>query len=140
MSVTHLSTEYLVTKASEESQLAKEEIVSLLALEDPAGMACLFRAADRVRRLEVLAEDILLLKRLDVAMAGIGPFIPNPHTPLGGASRHHRDDLEISCRGQTSHTGGDASGNDRHRNLRPIRASEGSHGRGQCGHAQCHPA
>lgn len=36
---------------------------------------------------EMMAEDILLLRDLDVDMAGIGPFIPNPETPLGGASR-----------------------------------------------------
>ncbi|WP_027717495.1 [FeFe] hydrogenase H-cluster radical SAM maturase HydE [Desulfovirgula thermocuniculi] len=34
--------------------------------------------------LETLAEDILLLKELDVEMAGIGPFIPHPQTPLAG--------------------------------------------------------
>ncbi len=36
-----------------------------------------------------LAEDILLLKRLDIEMAGFGPFIPHPDTPLasrGGGS------------------------------------------------------
>lgn len=33
--------------------------------------------------LQTLAEDILLLRRLEVEMAGIGPFIPNPQTPLG---------------------------------------------------------
>lgn len=32
---------------------------------------------------EDLVEDILLMKRLDVDMAGIGPFIPHPDTPLG---------------------------------------------------------
>ena len=32
---------------------------------------------------EVLARDILLLKRLEVEMAGIGPFIPSRGTPLG---------------------------------------------------------
>lgn len=32
--------------------------------------------------LEMLAEDILLLQSLDVDMAGIGPFIPHPQTPL----------------------------------------------------------
>lgn len=32
---------------------------------------------------EMLAEDLLLLRELDVDMAGIGPFIPNPRTPLG---------------------------------------------------------
>jgi biotin synthase len=30
-----------------------------------------------------LADDILLMKELDVEMAGIGPFIPHPDTPLG---------------------------------------------------------
>jgi biotin synthase len=30
-----------------------------------------------------LANDILLMKELDVEMAGIGPFIPHPDTPLG---------------------------------------------------------
>ena len=33
-----------------------------------------------------LADDILLLKRLDVEMAGIGPFIPNGDTPLAGCT------------------------------------------------------
>lgn len=32
--------------------------------------------------LEVIAEDILLLKELECDMAGIGPFIPHPQTPL----------------------------------------------------------
>ncbi len=30
-----------------------------------------------------IAGDLLLMKELDVHMAGIGPFIPNPSTPLG---------------------------------------------------------
>lgn len=30
-----------------------------------------------------LADDIFLMKKLDVDMAGIGPFIPHPDTPLG---------------------------------------------------------
>ena len=34
--------------------------------------------------LSMLAQDILLLRDLEVDMAGIGPFIPNPETPLGG--------------------------------------------------------
>jgi biotin synthase len=33
---------------------------------------------------ETLADDILLMKEMDVEMAGIGPFIPNGDTPLGG--------------------------------------------------------
>ena len=35
---------------------------------------------------ETLAEDILLLKELDVEMAGIGPFIPHHQTPLKDCS------------------------------------------------------
>lgn len=34
------------------------------------------------QNLETLAEDILLLKELDVEMAGIGPFLPHQQTPL----------------------------------------------------------
>jgi len=34
---------------------------------------------------QMMAKDILLLRDLDVDMAGIGPFIPNPDTPLGEA-------------------------------------------------------
>ena len=32
-----------------------------------------------------LADDIVLLQELDVEMAGIGPFLPHPQTPLAGA-------------------------------------------------------
>ncbi|MBP3383845.1 MAG: [FeFe] hydrogenase H-cluster radical SAM maturase HydE [Firmicutes bacterium] len=32
--------------------------------------------------LETIAEDLLLLKKLNCRMAGIGPFIPHPETPL----------------------------------------------------------
>ena len=32
--------------------------------------------------LESLADDLLFFKQLSVDMAGIGPFIPHPHTPL----------------------------------------------------------
>lgn len=35
--------------------------------------------------LETLADDILLMRDLEVEMAGIGPFIPNKQTPLGDA-------------------------------------------------------
>jgi len=34
--------------------------------------------------LKILADDLLLLRDLEVEMAGIGPFIPHPQTPLGG--------------------------------------------------------
>ncbi|MCQ4638329.1 [FeFe] hydrogenase H-cluster radical SAM maturase HydE [Anaerovorax odorimutans] len=33
--------------------------------------------------LETIADDLLLLQKLHCAMAGIGPFIPHPDTPLG---------------------------------------------------------
>ena len=36
--------------------------------------------------IEDIARDILFLKKLDVDMAGIGPFIPHKGTPLGDAS------------------------------------------------------
>lgn len=35
---------------------------------------------------ESIAEDLLFLKKLDVDMAGIGPFIPHPETPLKNAA------------------------------------------------------
>ena len=35
--------------------------------------------------IEMMARDILLLRELEVDMAGIGPFIPHPDTPLGGS-------------------------------------------------------
>ncbi len=35
--------------------------------------------------LESMADDILLFKKLDLDMVGIGPFIANPDTPLAGA-------------------------------------------------------
>ena len=34
--------------------------------------------------LEIIAEDLLLLSKLNCKMAGIGPFIPHPDTPLAG--------------------------------------------------------
>lgn len=36
--------------------------------------------------LEDIAQDILFMQELDVQMAGIGPFIPHPDTPLGGCN------------------------------------------------------
>jgi biotin synthase len=36
---------------------------------------------------EILAEDILLLKELDIDMMGAGPFIPHQQTPLKGKER-----------------------------------------------------
>lgn len=43
-----------------------------------------------------LAEDLLLLKKLDVEMAGIGPFIPHPNTPLGG-SKGGTVEMTLKC-------------------------------------------
>lgn len=45
--------------------------------------------------LEDIARDILLMQELDVEMAGIGPFIPHPQTPLAGAPP---GDLELVCK------------------------------------------
>lgn len=39
------------------------------------------------QNLETLASDLLLLKELDVEMAGIGPFIPHPETPLASVPK-----------------------------------------------------
>lgn len=36
--------------------------------------------------LETIANDLLLLRDIGCDMAGIGPFIPHPDTPLGGAA------------------------------------------------------
>lgn len=36
--------------------------------------------------IESIAEDLIFLRNLPVDMAGIGPFIPHPDTPLAGAS------------------------------------------------------
>ncbi len=35
------------------------------------------------QRVDDLADDILLVKKLDIDMIGVGPFIPHPGTPLG---------------------------------------------------------
>jgi biotin synthase len=37
------------------------------------------------QRIESIADDLLFLKNLEVDMAGIGPFIPHPETPLKDA-------------------------------------------------------
>lgn len=38
------------------------------------------------RNTEILAEDIWLFHEMDLDMIGIGPFIPDPNTPLAGAA------------------------------------------------------
>ena len=45
--------------------------------------------------MESLARDILFFQELDADMVGIGPFIPNPDTPLSGAAG---GTFELACR------------------------------------------
>ena len=45
--------------------------------------------------LESLAQDVLFFKELDVDMVGIGPFIPNPDTPLADAAG---GTFDLACR------------------------------------------
>ncbi|MGV8058536.1 MAG: [FeFe] hydrogenase H-cluster radical SAM maturase HydE [Smithellaceae bacterium] len=44
---------------------------------------------------EILADDLIIMKKLDADMLGIGPFIAHPDTPLGGLEN---DALELTCR------------------------------------------
>lgn len=44
------------------------------------GTGCLVGLPEQ--SIESLADDILFFKELDADMIGLGPFIPNPHTPL----------------------------------------------------------
>ncbi|MCX7966441.1 MAG: [FeFe] hydrogenase H-cluster radical SAM maturase HydE [Syntrophorhabdaceae bacterium] len=44
---------------------------------------------------ETLAENILLCRKLDLDMIGIGPFIPHPDTPLGNEKNAYEDDKEM---------------------------------------------
>jgi len=43
----------------------------------------------------VLADNILLCRRFDLDMIGIGPFIPHPDTPLRGARNAYHDNPEM---------------------------------------------
>ena len=45
--------------------------------------------------LESLADDLLFFKQLPVDMAGIGPFIPHPHTPLSQESVEGHFELSL---------------------------------------------
>lgn len=45
--------------------------------------------------LESMAQDLLFFKELDVDMVGIGPFIPNPDTPLADAAG---GTFDLACR------------------------------------------
>lgn len=44
---------------------------------------------------ESLAEDLLFFKNLPVDMAGIGPFIPHPHTPLAEETSNGHFELSL---------------------------------------------
>ncbi|MBI4720570.1 MAG: [FeFe] hydrogenase H-cluster radical SAM maturase HydE [Chitinivibrionia bacterium] len=45
--------------------------------------------------LQVLADNILLCRTLDLDMIGIGPFIPHPDTPLGDEKNAYDDNREM---------------------------------------------
>ncbi|MBO5911639.1 MAG: [FeFe] hydrogenase H-cluster radical SAM maturase HydE [Elusimicrobiaceae bacterium] len=45
--------------------------------------------------IESLAQDLLFFKQISVDMAGIGPFIPHPHTPLGSEKSDGHFELSL---------------------------------------------
>ena len=47
---------------------------------------------------EILADNVLLCREFDFDMIGIGPYIPNPETPLGGQSNAYSDDPDMFFR------------------------------------------
>ncbi|MDR0952692.1 MAG: [FeFe] hydrogenase H-cluster radical SAM maturase HydE [Elusimicrobiota bacterium] len=51
--------------------------------------------------LESLARDILFLKNFPVHMAGIGPFIANPDTPLAAYNKEGKNNLELALKVMT---------------------------------------
>ncbi|NLM52253.1 MAG: [FeFe] hydrogenase H-cluster radical SAM maturase HydE [Firmicutes bacterium] len=57
-----------------------EALIHLRRLGYQVGSGCIVGLPGQT--LESLADDLLFLKALDVEMAGIGPFIPHPDTPL----------------------------------------------------------
>jgi len=63
----------------------KKSLYTLRELGYQVGSGCMVGLPGQT--LSSLAADLLFLKELDVEMAGIGPFIPNPHTPLATAER-----------------------------------------------------
>jgi biotin synthase len=46
---------------------------------------------------EDLADDLLLMQRLDLDMVSIGPFLPHPATPLAGPQAPRLLDLTLRC-------------------------------------------
>jgi len=65
----------------------------LKALGYEVGTGCLVGLPGQ--RIESLADDILLFQALDADMVGVGPFIANADTPLGGAAN---GSFDLSCR------------------------------------------
>jgi len=47
---------------------------------------------------ETLADNILLCRELDLDMIGIGPYIPNPETPMGNQPNAYSDDPDMIFR------------------------------------------
>lgn len=47
------------------------------------------------QRVESLADDLLFFQQLPVDMAGIGPFIPHPHTPLKDEKKEGHFELSL---------------------------------------------
>lgn len=47
---------------------------------------------------EILADNILLCREFDFDMIGIGPYIPNPETPLGNQPNVYADDPDMFFR------------------------------------------
>jgi len=45
--------------------------------------------------LEILADNILLCRKYDFDMIGIGPFIPHPDTPFGNKKNAYSDDTDM---------------------------------------------
>ncbi len=48
--------------------------------------------------ISILADNILLCRKLDLDMTGIGPFIPHPDTPLASSRNAYEDDKEMFFR------------------------------------------
>ena len=63
----------------------KKSLYLLRELGYQVGSGCMVGLPGQT--LSSLAKDLLFLKELDVEMAGIGPFIPIPNTPLAKAER-----------------------------------------------------
>ncbi|EEG77304.1 [FeFe] hydrogenase H-cluster radical SAM maturase HydE [Dethiobacter alkaliphilus] len=61
----------------------RQSLLTLRELGYQVGSGCMVGLPGQT--LNALAEDLLFLQALDVEMAGIGPFVPNPHTPLAKA-------------------------------------------------------